>query len=176
MLEAAVKLQDRVDELLATYRDGLLKTTLPFWFPRSVDETHGGFMFARDRDGSLLDTDKAVWTQGRASWLLATLYSEVEPRPEWLQWARHGIDFLRRHGFDADGRMFFLVTRDGQPLRKRRYIFSETFMIAALAAYGRARRTTQRPRRKPASFTSESSATSTRRGSCPPSGILTSGR
>ena len=34
--------------------------------------------------------------------------------------------------------MFFLVTREGRPLRKRRYIFSETFTIAALAAYGRA--------------------------------------
>jgi N-acylglucosamine 2-epimerase len=130
--------RDRVEGLLATYRDGLLNSTLPFWFPRSVDETHGGFMFARDRDGSLLDTDKAIWAQGRASWLLSTLYSEVERRPEWLLWARHGIDFLRRFGFDSDGRMFFLVTREGQPLRKRRYVFSEAFMIAALAAYGRA--------------------------------------
>jgi N-acylglucosamine 2-epimerase len=129
---------DQIDQLLATYRDGLLNSTLPFWFPRCIDEDHGGFMFSRDRDGSLLDTDKAIWLQGRASWLLATLYSEVEPRPEWLAWSRHGIDFLRQHGFDSDGRMFFLVDREGQPLRKRRYIFSETFMIAALAAYGRA--------------------------------------
>ena len=68
---------------------------------------------SRDRDGSLLDTDKAIWLQGRASWLLATLYSEVEPRPEWLQWSRHGIDFLRQYGFDSDGRMFFLVDRRG---------------------------------------------------------------
>lgn len=130
--------RERVESLLATYRDGLLNSTLPFWFPRCIDEEHGGFMFSRDRDGTLLDTDKAIWLQGRAAWLLATLYAEVEPRPEWLQWARHGIDFLRRHGFDADGRMFFLVDRQGRPLRKRRYIFSETFMIAGLAAYGRA--------------------------------------
>lgn len=128
----------RIDTLLATYRDGLLNSTLPFWFPRVIDDTHGGFMFSRGRDGSLLDTDKAIWLQGRASWLLATLYAEVEPRPEWLAWSRHGIDFLRQHGFDRDGRMFFLVDREGRPLRKRRYIFSETFMIAALAAYGRA--------------------------------------
>ncbi len=128
----------RVDALLATYRDGLLDSTLPFWFPRCVDEEHGGFMFSRDQDGSLLDSDKAIWLQGRASWLLATLFAEVEPRPQWLRWSRHGIDFLRRHGFDDDGRMFFLVDREGRPLRKRRYIFSETFMIAALAAYGRA--------------------------------------
>ncbi len=136
--DAALMSPERVAQLLATYRDGLLHSTLPFWFPRCVDEEHGGFMFSRDRDGSLLDTDKAIWLLGRAAWLLATLYSEVEPRPEWLAWSRHGIDFLRRHGFDRDGRMFFLVDREGQPLRKRRYIFSETFMIAALAAYGRA--------------------------------------
>ena len=137
-MTASLMTPERIDHLLATYRDGLLQSTMPFWFPRAVDEQHGGFMFSRDRDGSLLDTDKAIWLQGRASWLLATLYREVEPRPEWLQWSRHGIEFLRSHGFDADGRMFFLVDREGRPLRKRRYIFSETFAIAALAAYGRA--------------------------------------
>ena len=86
MTDAHVALMtpERVDYLLATYRDGLLKSTLPFWFPRSVDQEQGGFMFSRDQDGSLLDTDKAIWLQGRASWLLATLYSQVEPRPEWL--------------------------------------------------------------------------------------------
>ena len=47
----------RRDELIAVYRDGLLEDTLPFWLPRCVDEEHGGFMIARDRDGSLLDTD-----------------------------------------------------------------------------------------------------------------------
>jgi N-acylglucosamine 2-epimerase len=129
---------EHIDSLIATYRDGLLKSTVPFWFPRSIDEEYGGFLFSRDRDGSLLDTDKAIWLQGRAVWLLATLYSEVEQRPEWLAWARHGLDFLRKYGFDNDGRMYFLVARDGRPLRKRRYIFSEAFMIIALAAWARA--------------------------------------
>lgn len=27
----------RVDTLLATYSDGLLNSTLPFWFPRSIE-------------------------------------------------------------------------------------------------------------------------------------------
>ena len=57
--------QQRIDELIAIYRDGLLGDTLPFWLPRSVDQKHGGFMTARDRDGSILDTDKGVWQQGR---------------------------------------------------------------------------------------------------------------
>ena len=34
--------------------------------------------------------------------------------------------------------MFFSVTREGRPLRKRRYLFSEAFAVIALAAYGAA--------------------------------------
>jgi N-acylglucosamine 2-epimerase len=52
--------------------------------------------------------------------------------------AKHGVDFLNAHCFDDDGRMFFLVTREGKPLRKRRYFFSETFAVIAYAAYAQA--------------------------------------
>ncbi|OKL40052.1 AGE family epimerase/isomerase [Pontibacter flavimaris] len=120
------------------YKNQLLSYTVPFWFPRSIDEEHGGYLFMRDADGSLLDDDKAVWIQGRAAWLLATLYNTVEQKPEWLEGAKKGIDFLRQHCFDTDGRMFFHVTREGQPIRKRRYFFSETFAVIAFAAYAKA--------------------------------------
>ncbi len=130
--------RDRLNVLRATYRDGLLGDTLPFWIPRAIDREHGGYLTALDRDGSLLQTDKSIWAQGRFAWLLATLHATVEPRAEWLELSKHGIDFLDRHGFDADGRMFFSVTRDGRPLRKRRYLFSEAFAVIAYAAYGAA--------------------------------------
>lgn len=117
------------------YRDGLLNDTLPFWFPRCVDDEHGGFFTALDRDGTVIDTDKSIWHQGRIAWLLSTLYTTVDPRPEWLAWARSGIEFLRRFGFDNDGRMFFQVTREGYPLRKRRYAFSEAFAALAFSAF-----------------------------------------
>lgn len=120
------------------YRSGLLADTVPFWIKHSVDQEYGGFLTALDRDGSILDTDKALWPQGRFSWLLATLYNTIEKRQEWLDLARHGITFIQRHGFDTDGRMFFTVTRDGRPLRKRRYVFSEAFATMAIAAYARA--------------------------------------
>ncbi len=128
----------RRNELSALYRDGLLEDTLPFWLPRCVDEEHGGFMIARDRDGSLLDTDKGMWQQCRFTWLLSTLYNNVEPREEWLAAARHGIEFISKHGFDADGRMWFHVTREGAPIRKRRYVFTETFGAIAYAACAKA--------------------------------------
>jgi len=128
----------RRNELSALYRDELLEDTLPFWLPRCVDEEHGGFMVARDQDGSLLDTDKGMWQQCRFTWLLATLYNNVEPRDEWLVAARHGIEFISKHGFDADGRMWFHVTREGAPIRKRRYVFTETFGAIAYAACAKA--------------------------------------
>jgi len=129
---------DPIHALMSVYRDGLLEDTLPFWINHAVDREHGGFMTALDRDGSVLDTDKSLWQQARFTWLLATLYSTVEARPEWLDLARHGIEFIRRHGFDEDGRMFFLVSREGRPLRKRRYVYTEAFGVLALAAWARA--------------------------------------
>jgi len=124
--------------LLTTYRDGLLNDTVPFWFPRSVDREHGGFLHCLDHDGSLVDTDKSVWVQGRMSWMLLSMVNGFERRLEWLEWARGGLEFIDRHCFDTDGRMFFHVTREGQPIRKRRYAYSESFAAIAHAAYARA--------------------------------------
>ena len=129
---------ERVDALIATYRDGLLRDTLPFWINHAVDREYGGFLSCLDRDGTVIDTDKSTWIHGRFIWLLSTAYKRIEQRPEWLALARHGIDFLRRYAFDSDGRMFFHLTRDGRPLRQRRYIFAETFAVAGLAAYASA--------------------------------------
>lgn len=127
-----------LQQQLEFYRHQLLTDTIPFWFPRSVDDQHGGYLFMRDADGSLLDDDKAVWIQGRAAWLLSTLYNTVEKKQAWLDAAASGIDFLIKHCFDTDDRMFFHVTRTGQPIRKRRYFFSETFAVIAMAAYAKA--------------------------------------
>lgn len=126
---------DLADFYLRQLRDDCL----PFWFPRAVDEEHGGFLHCFDRDGSLVDTDKSVWAQGRMSWMLLALHLEIERRPEWLEWAESGLWFLEEKCTDpADGRLFFHVTRDGTPIRKRRYAFSESFAAIAFAAHAAA--------------------------------------
>ena len=129
---------DEKNKLLNCYRNGLLNDTLPFWIKNCVDRKYGGFTFCLDRDGSVIDTDKGIWTQGRFTWLLSTLYNEVDQNSEWLDLAKHGIQFIRNFGFDDDGRMFFSVAQNGEPLRKRRYIFSEAFAVTALASYAKA--------------------------------------
>ncbi len=120
------------------YRSGILNDTLPFWLKNAVDTEDGGFTFMLNRDGSVMDTDKGIWKHGRFTWFLAKLYNDWEQNPEWLKLARHGIDFLEKYGFDEDGRMFFHVDKKGNPIRKRRYIFSETFAAIAYAAYSKA--------------------------------------
>jgi N-acylglucosamine 2-epimerase len=128
--------RDGMTQLADFYKRQLVEDCLPFWFPRAVDETHGGFLHCFDRDGTLVDDDKSVWAQGRMSWMLLTLHQELEQRPEWLAWAESGLEFLEKKCVDpADGRMFFHVARDGTPIRKRRYAYSESFAAIAHAAH-----------------------------------------
>lgn len=120
--------------LRAAHREGLLDDVLPFWTTHAVDRQQGGFLTSLSRDGTVVDTDKGVWQQARFTWLLGELYNQLEARPQWLELAEHGARFLRQHCVDpADGRMWFHVTRDGRPIRKRRYAFTECF---AAIAYG----------------------------------------
>ncbi len=117
------------------YRGALLDDVIPFWLEYSLDREHGGYLTLLDRDGSVYGTDKAMWLQARETWMFAKLCNTLGPRDEWLDAARLGYGFMREHGFDRDGRMFFAATRDGRPLRKRRYLFTETFGAIACAQY-----------------------------------------
>jgi N-acylglucosamine 2-epimerase len=124
--------------LQATYHDGLVSDTIPFWLKHGLDRECGGLLTGLDRDGSVIDTDKAIWLQGRAVWTFSTLVSTVGQRPEWLDAARHCLEFIRRHARGPEGKLYFTVTRDGRPLRMRRYAFSESFAAIGSAAFARA--------------------------------------
>lgn len=130
--------RERAVELASLYRRELLESVVPFWQDRSSDAQHGGFFTCFDRDGTLYDDSKYVWLQGRAVWMLSRLYREVEPRPQWLEAAGAGAEFIRDNCFDDSGRMYFAVTREGQRLTKPWSIFSECFAIIGFAEYARA--------------------------------------
>lgn len=122
----------------ASYKDDLVNNIMPFWLKNSLDRKHGGVYTCVDRDGTLMDTTKSVWFQGRFGFISAYAYNHIEKNPEWLEASKSCIDFLETHCFDKDGHMFFEVTEDGRPLRKRRYVFSEGFAAIALAEYAAA--------------------------------------
>lgn len=152
-------------QLAGLYRDTLLNDVMPFWLRHGLDREHGGILTCLDCDGSLVDTDKSVWFQGRAAWMFATLARAggFQPPPEpssqsstvgashaadggWKPPARVDflapalscIKFLRAHCAAPDGKLYFTVTREGQPLRMRRYVYSESFAAIANAAYAKA--------------------------------------
>ena len=117
------------------YKDDLVNNILPFWLEHGLDTDHGGVYTCVDRDGSLIDTTKSVWFQGRFAFTCCYAYNQVEKRQTWLDAAKSTLDFIEAHCFDNDGRMYFEVAADGTPLRKRRYVFSESFAAIAMAEY-----------------------------------------
>ena len=117
------------------YKHDLLTNIMPFWMEHGLDRKHGGIYTCVDREGRLMDTTKSVWFQGRFAFTCCFAYNNVAQRPEWLEAAKSTLDFIEQHCFDSDGRMFFEVAADGTPLRKRRYVFSESFAAIAMAEY-----------------------------------------
>jgi len=125
-------------ELKQRYETELFTKVIPFWEKHSVDRVNGGFWNCLDRDGSKYDTKKYMWLNGRQTWMFSKFYNTVERKPEWLEIARLGAEFIRAHAKRDDGRVYFSMTEDGKPLSLQRKIFSECFTIMAFAEYSRA--------------------------------------
>jgi N-acylglucosamine 2-epimerase len=117
------------------YRSELVDNIMPFWLKYGLDRVNGGVYTCIDRDGTIFDTTKSVWFQGRFGYTAAAAYNTIEKNPEWLAASKSCIDFFLAHCFDTDGRMYFEVMADGTPLRKRRYVFSECFAAIAMSEY-----------------------------------------
>ena len=118
-----------------SYKKDLTENIMPFWMEHGWDRENGGVYTCVDRDGSLMDSTKSVWFQGRFAFICAYAYNNVEKNQEWLDAAKSTLDFIEKHCFDEQGHMYFSVTAEGKPLRKRRYVFSETFASIAMSEY-----------------------------------------
>ena len=117
------------------YKEDLTHNIMPFWLKNGLDKEHGGIYTCVARNGQLIDTTKSVWFQGRFAFICSYAYNNIEKNPEWLDAAKLTLDFIEKHCFDTDGRMYFEVAADGTPLRKRRYVFSESFAAIAMSEY-----------------------------------------
>ncbi|MBR4809120.1 MAG: AGE family epimerase/isomerase [Bacteroidales bacterium] len=120
-------------EMAERYRHELYTNVLPFWLDNSQDTEYGGYFTCLDRDGSVFDTDKFVWLQGREVWMFAMLYNKVEKNPRWLECALQGGEFLLKNGHDGNYDFYFSLTREGKALIQPYNIFSNTFACMAFA-------------------------------------------
>lgn len=109
-------------------KNSLFKDVIPFWIRNGFDRENGGIYTCLDRFGKIYSQDKSVWMQGRTAYTFYTLCLNYGVDPTWKELADSCTKFLDNNCIDPeDGRMYFTMTADGRPLRKRRYFFSEAF-------------------------------------------------
>lgn len=130
-----MNLKEYIKSWAESYKKDLTENIMPFWMEYGLDRENGGVYTCVNRDGSLMDTTKSVWFQGRFAFICSFAYNNVEKNQEWLDAAKSTLEFIEKHCFDEQGHMYFSVTAEGKPLRKRRYVFSETFAAIAMSEY-----------------------------------------
>ncbi|WP_315817111.1 AGE family epimerase/isomerase [Paraflavitalea speifideaquila] len=117
----------------------MVDNVLPFWLKHSRDEKNGGYFTCLKRDGSVYDTDKFMWLQGRQVWCFSYMYNNVAQKQEWLDMALHGAAFMEKYGRDTTaGNWYFSLTAEGKPLTQPYNIFSDCFAAMGFASLDKA--------------------------------------
>jgi mannobiose 2-epimerase len=130
---------DLAAEYLPRLEADLRETVLEFWYPRAVDETHGGFLTSYDVDGEFAGNDrKMIVTQARMVWFSARLAREGYGE-EFKEAARQGYEFLIEELRDEEeGGYYWEVERDGTVTKPNKHMYGQSFVLYALSEYYRA--------------------------------------
>jgi N-acylglucosamine 2-epimerase len=108
---------------------GQLESSRTFWLQHSLDREYGGYWTCLDTEGAVYDSRKYVWLMGRAAWMFSKLGD--------ADTARRILDFVLRHGRDADGRFYFSLERDGRPAFFQRKPYGAMFVAIGCAEFAR---------------------------------------
>jgi N-acylglucosamine 2-epimerase len=106
-----------LSQLRRHYHDELFGNLLPFWEKHGVDHEYGGVMHSLDYDGTLVNTTKLSWFQGRAIWVYSFLYNHFGKNPAHLEVARKTKDFLLKNAPQPDGWWAEEFARDGKVIK-----------------------------------------------------------
>lgn len=123
----------------AVIREELFTYSLPFWTKYGPDKEYGGILTCLTREGKVSSHDKNAWQQGRAAWTFSRACNQYGKNEEYLAIAKSCLDFLDAHFFDETGKSYYTVTREGNPLRMRRWDYGDdSFYTTGNAEYYRA--------------------------------------
>ena len=130
---------NNIDFVLKQHHDFYLKelkNVLTFWCEHGYDEVNRGFNTYLDEKGKVYCEDKSVWAQGRGVYIFSKAYQYIEKNDKWLKIAKDTYSFIQEKAFFDNNKMYFRITKDGLPIQKRRYWFSEAFYVmASIALY-----------------------------------------
>jgi mannobiose 2-epimerase len=123
-----------------TLEVSLFKDIVNVWYPRIIDKKYGGYITNFSYDWTQQpDQDKYLVYQARHIWTLSLLYKNYPDRNEFLEYAKHGFDFLTQKMWDNEyGGFYLAVDEAGTPLQvylHEKRIYGEAFAIYALAEY-----------------------------------------
>ena len=85
-----------IENLLRFYEKEL-DDTLNFWYKFGIDRKNGGFFTCLERDGTVYDSDKSVWAQGRGLWVFSKAYNDIKKDDRFmnvLQCVLHHVMFI----------------------------------------------------------------------------------
>jgi len=134
---AAVTLE-RVRALAPRIEQNLRENVIPFWFPRCVDTTHGGYTVHYGPKGEPLPGGvKMIVTQSRQLWLASALLRSRYAPPGLRGAADHGFRFLRDVMWDkTHGGFYWQVDVTGkQVMRPQKHLYGQAFAVYAISEY-----------------------------------------
>ncbi|AGN01259.1 N-acylglucosamine 2-epimerase [Salinarchaeum sp. Harcht-Bsk1] len=111
---------------------------LDFWYPRCIDEEHGGYITSYDADGEFAGTsEKQIVTQARFVWFFARL--DREGHGDYREAAEQGLEFLIEEMWDDEhGGFYWQVERDGTVTKPNKHMYGQSFGLYALSEFDRA--------------------------------------
>ena len=125
-------------ELRQFLHQHLTEHVLPFWFPKLIDQRYGGLKNCVQDDGEVLSTEKYLWSQGRALWVLSKLFNDIDQDSKWLEMATPIFKLLTDYGRNTDREWHFSLNADGTPAREPQSIYVDGFCIYGLTEYAKA--------------------------------------
>ena len=106
--------------------------TMSFYHPRCIDPAGGFFHYFLD-DGSIYDTShRHLVSSTRFVFNYATAAREFE-RSDYLDAARHGLDYLRNVHRDAHSGGYAWTIKDGVPEDRTQHAYGGAFVLLAYA-------------------------------------------
>jgi mannobiose 2-epimerase len=110
---------------------------LPFWFNRSMDKIHGGYITHFDKDG--IDTgedEKSMLGQARSIYTYSSAYRHGYGGRRSADFARHGVDFLIDKMWDSEhGGFYWMTNRAGNVKIDEKILYGHSFAIYSLSEY-----------------------------------------
>jgi N-acylglucosamine 2-epimerase len=126
-------------EGLYAFYKSQLDNSIAFWMEHGLDREQGGYNTFLNQEGQPYSYFKYTWCQGRMAYQFSKLYNSLECRPEWLEAARLGVDFIKNHALRKGDRVYSKFTREGQPIAwQDDQVFPEAFVVLGLAEWAKA--------------------------------------